>query len=139
MDNFSADDSLMNSWDAGLHQEQQRSLSSSQEQQHQIEENTYYEDFPMHLGAAEILPEIPLHSPKRTDERVPSEENASSEISFDVSLNETECRVCKSLIANRHNYYGCIGVCVSCRGFFRRSVQVNISFYSQIRHSTLDT
>ena len=34
-----------------------------------------------------------------------------------------ECRVCKGLLSNRHNYYGCIGVCVSCRGFFRRSVQ----------------
>ena len=33
------------------------------------------------------------------------------------------CRVCKAEISNQHNYYGCIGVCVSCRGFFRRSVQ----------------
>jgi hypothetical protein len=36
----------------------------------------------------------------------------------------SKCRVCKGKIVQRHNYYGCIGVCVSCRGFFRRSVQV---------------
>jgi len=36
----------------------------------------------------------------------------------------SKCRVCQGKIVQRHNYYGCIGVCVSCRGFFRRSVQV---------------
>lgn len=32
------------------------------------------------------------------------------------------CLVCNLPIGKTHNYYGCIGVCSSCRNFFRRSV-----------------
>jgi hypothetical protein len=39
----------------------------------------------------------------------------------------SKCRVCGGETSQQHNYYGCTGVCVSCRGFFRRSVQSGTS------------
>ena len=46
------------------------------------------------------------------------------------------CKVCGSLTATKHNHYGCDFICLSCRGFFMRSVKSSI--FQTFKHNALE-